>query len=317
MRLLPLLVLLAACSPGADLTRSLALPVALYDAEPERTDLDQLTYLGGVELSHPDNRFGGFSALGISADGTRLIAVSDSAYWMTARFGWSETYGTFSVGDIAIAPILSRDGRPLDGAAADSEALAFLGNGVYAVSFERDHRINTYALGDDWGGLDSVGVAFPAPPGASGFSNNGGMEGLTALPGGRLLAGVEDGDGGSHALWTRDGDTWREAQLAAEPDYGLTALDYHDGAVYALERFWQTGIGNRIRILRFDAGALEAGGQASIQPELLGTLEAGKAVDNFEGLAVLEHDGRTILLMVSDDNYNRAQRTLVLAFAVN
>ncbi|WP_339335509.1 esterase-like activity of phytase family protein, partial [uncultured Maricaulis sp.] len=125
--------------------------------------------------------------------------------------------------------------------------------------------------------------------------------------------GVGGGAGGG----AREGGSGGGGEGGAEPDYGLTALDYHDGAVYALERFWQTGIGNRIRILRFDAGALEAGGQAPIQPELLGTLEAGKAVDNFEGLAVLEHDGRTILLMVSDDNYNRAQRTLVLAFAVN
>ncbi|WP_323761652.1 esterase-like activity of phytase family protein [Maricaulis sp.] len=314
--LLPLLpLLLAACSPDIDLTPPGSQAVPLYDQSPERTDLDRLSYLGGVTLTNPDERFGGFSALTLSPDGSRLLAVSDSAYWMTARIGWSEADGSLYVGDFSISPILSRTGNPLVGTAADSEAIADLGGGVLAVSFEREHRINTYALGEDWGQLDSVGEAFPGPPGADDFVNNGGMEGLASLPDGALLAGIEDGSDGVHPLWLHRDGRWVRSELAAEPDFGLTSLDYHDGHVYALERFWQSGIGNRIRILRFPAAALDR--SERIEPELLGTLEAGKAVDNFEGIVVTERDDRTLLLVMSDDNYNGSQRTLLLAFQLD
>lgn len=314
--LLPLFpLLLAACAPDAELTPAGSQAVPLYEQSPERTDLDRLTYLGGVVLTNRDDRFGGFSALTVSADGTRLLAVSDSAYWLTANIGWSETDGTLSVGDFSMASMLSRTGNQLDGTAADSEAIADLGDGVFAISFEREHRINTYTLGEDWSRLDMTGEAFPPPPGADSFTNNGGMEGLTALPGGDLLAGVEDGSAGAYPLWLhREGD-WSRSELAAQPDYGLTSLDYHDGHVYALERFWQSGIGNRIRILRFAVEALD--GDEPIDPELLGTLEAGKTVDNFEGLSVTGRDGRTVLLVMSDDNYNPSQRTLLLAFQLD
>jgi len=314
--LLPLLpILLAACSADIDLTPPSSQAVPLYEQSPDRTDLDRLGYLGGVELNNRDDRFGGFSALTLSADGTRLLAVSDSAYWMTARIGWSETDGSLYVGEFEMAPILSRSGAPLDGAAADSEAIADLGDGFHAVSFEREHRINTYALGEDWSRLDSAGEAFPAPPGADEFVNNGGMEGLTALPDGTLLAGIEDGSDGFHPLWLRRDGHWSRFELAAEPDYGLTSLDYHEGHVYVLERFWQSDIGNRIRILRFPANALDDGRR--IEPELLGTLEVGKTVDNFEGLSVTESDGRIVLLIMSDDNYSGSQRTLLLAFQLD
>ena len=48
-------------------------------------------------------------------------------------------------------------------------------------------------------------------------------------------------------------------------------------------------------------------------------LDAGMTsqIDNMEGLAVSEdEDGRTILTLVSDDNYSVLQRTLILQFAL-
>jgi hypothetical protein len=37
-------------------------------------------------------------------------------------------------------------------------------------------------------------------------------------------------------------------------------------------------------------------------------------VDNYEGVAVLRHQGRLLVGVISDDNENRLQRTLLLLF---
>jgi hypothetical protein len=39
-------------------------------------------------------------------------------------------------------------------------------------------------------------------------------------------------------------------------------------------------------------------------------------IDNLEGLAVHRNDGRTILTLVSDDNFSPLQRTLLLQFTL-
>ena len=102
--------------------------------------------------------------------------------------------------------------------------------------------------------------------------------------------------------------------MAGTPDYGLTALARHGSDIYALERYWRRETGNRIRIIRFPASALD--GDAIIQPDTLATLDAANSVDNFEGITVIERHGETLLLILSDDNYSDSQRTLLMAFAV-
>lgn len=318
MRLMiPLALCLAACSPFGDgntIATTSASEVPLYTAEPDRRDLGQLSYLGGIDIAYSDERFGGLSALHLNADGSRLLAVSDSAYWVRAGLTWSDAGAPVALGGIDIAPILSRAGAPLQGQAADSEAIADLGGGLYAVSFEREHRINVYELGPDWSQLDAVAQPLSAPAGAERFENNGGMEGLTRLADGRLVAGVEAATGADRHIWTLEDGRWSRSALAAEPGYGLTALATHGDQIYALERFWTRETGNRIRILRFDAAALD--GMARIEADLLGAIDAGMSVDNFEGLEIIERNGQTVLVIVSDDNYSDRQRTLLMAFAV-
>jgi hypothetical protein len=65
-----------------------------------------------------------------------------------------------------------------------------------------------------------------------------------------------------------------------------------------------------------------AGGQIKVGARLDGelVLDAGMTsqIDNMEGLAVHQDAaGRTILTIVSDDNHNAFQRTLLLQFALN
>jgi hypothetical protein len=310
---------LTACSNAGGPDMPVSTPVPLYSAAPDRHMLGELTYRGGIAVSYPDRRFGGWSALEIGADGSGLLAVSDSAYWMSASLFWTSDGWLSGLGGIEIAAMLGADGRVLTGDDADSEAIANLGDGRYAVSFERNHRINAYPLGDDLAGINSAhGQPLPVPPGTADLPNNGGLEGLTPLADGEILAAIEypQGDGEPRLLWRFDGSGWHPVRLEATPDYGLTSLTHHGGYIYALERYWRPSDGNRIRIIRFPEAALVS--NAIIEPELLGELGAENTVDNFEGIAVLEREGETLIVIMSDDNYNTSggQRTLLLAFAL-
>ena len=67
-------------APGFAAAESIAIdaaPVPLSAEEPDRDTVGRLRYRGGLHLRAQDSRFGGLSALGISADGRRLVALSD------------------------------------------------------------------------------------------------------------------------------------------------------------------------------------------------------------------------------------------------
>ncbi|MGJ3232534.1 MAG: esterase-like activity of phytase family protein [Oceanicaulis sp.] len=316
-----LAMLAAACgSPAPQDAGVAAEPAALFPDDPGRAQIGALRYAGGLVLTSETQGFGGWSALELNEDGSRLLALSDSGVWMRARLE-VEDGSPAGLAEIRLAPVLGPDGAPLAGDRADAEGLAPLGDGRYAVSFERDHRIAVFELGADWSGIDTaVETAFPAPPGADRLRANAGIEALAA-DAERLYAGVEDPlvSGQPHTLWVYDrtalGAPPRALQLALEPGFGLTALTIGpDGALYLVERFWAREVGNRIHISRLSADQLAAAGGAPLTPERLATLSPDMTVDNIEAAAFAEIDGAPMLILMSDDNFNAEQRTLLLAF---
>ena len=317
----PLALLVIGCGGGAETTATLAAEqVVLFPDDPSQRTLGELVYSGGVALSSSDARFGGWSAMEISEDGARLLAISDSATWMTARLLYGEDGDLTGLSDMVITPILDEDGRPLEGVRADAEGLADLGDGRYAVSFERDHRIWVYDIGADWSGMNTaLPEPMPAPPGADRLRNNAGTEALVRS-GSALWAAIEYPivEGQPHTLWRYDlaepSAVPVSRSVALTSGFGLTALarDGEDGLII-IERFWRRGVGNRIRIGRLEAGALEAAGDPAA-PALLAALEPDMSVDNFEAVALIEIEGERRLFILSDDNFNARQRTLLLSF---
>jgi hypothetical protein len=55
---------------------------------------------------------------------------------------------------------------------------------------------------------------------------------------------------------------------------------------------------------------------AEIVPEPLAVLHPPMSIDNFEGVAAFATEGEVRVLMLSDDNFSDAQRTLLLAFSL-
>lgn len=314
-------LVLAACSgeTGPGPIRIETETVPLYPDAPERHDVGRLEYRGGLVLSSEDERFGGLSALEI--DGERLLAISDSAYWLTAHLEFDENGWLFGVSQSLYAPMLDAAGVPLTGDAADAEGLAPLGGGAYAVSFEREHRVDRYDIAPDWSGIAiATPTPLPAPPGTDRLRENGGIEALAPLEGG-YWAGVEYPiiDGRPHSLW--------QMQPPAEPvvvnypgatGFGITGIAVLDGTPIVLERFYSQAVGNRIRLVRLDLSTLdrEVSMTAPTLADVIAELEPGMTVDNFEGIAVGVVNGETRLFILSDDNYNPEQRTLLLSFAL-
>jgi len=292
-------------------------PVPLNPDAPGETRTGRLDYRGGIALSSDDERFGGLSALELSGNGERLLALSDSAWWITGTLEWAEEGNRLTgFSGLEIAPVRDAEGAHFEDRAGDSEGLAPLGDGRYAVSFERRHRMLAYDLGADW---SRVSEARPEPmdmPEALGdLPDNRGAEALVRDAGGTLLMGIEYPVDITlaHPLWMKDGTGWRRLALNARPSFGITGMAIHDGTVYAMERFYSRAVGNRAGIIAFP---VPGPGDTAVTPVTIGRIDPPMTVDNFEGIAVIERNGETLILILSDDNFSRRQRTLLMAFAV-
>jgi hypothetical protein len=310
---------LAACSPDAGSGPILieTTKIALYPDTPERLDIGVLEYRGGLVLSSDDERFGGLS--GMEIEGDRVLMISDSAYWLTATLEFDDAGVLTDLSNTFYAPMLDANGVHLTGDAADAEGLAALGNGAYAVSFEREHRIDRYDIAPDWSGIAiATATPMPVPPGTDRLRDNAGIEGLATAEYG-LWAGVESPiiDGRPHTLWVMPHDGEATAlPYPAEAGFGITGLDRGpDGEIYLLERIYVRDVGNTVRIMRFDEFGLETEAQRN-NIDTLAILTPDMTVDNIEGIAIAEVNGEMRLFVVSDDNYNPGQRTLVLSFAL-
>lgn len=320
------LLCLTACGGGEDGPGQIAVTaeyVPLYPDEVQRLDLGTLEYRGGLVLSSDDDRFGGFSAIEITPDGQRLLSISDSGYWLTAQLTF-EQGGLSGITDVRMADMLDAEGATLEGDHEDAEGLADLGDGRYAVSFERDHRVLAYEVGADWSAIEgALPTPLPGPPGIERLRNNGGIEGMAPGPNGSIWMAVEDPiiDGRPHTVWQihTGGGIDLSYNLAVERGFGLTAIAAdEDGALILVQRFYSQAIGNRIRIVRLTPDALEAARAAGavVEGELLAEFTPDITVDNIEGAALATVDGERRLFLISDDNYNDAQRTLLLSFAI-
>lgn len=304
--LLSLLALPAAAEPIA-LT---AVGKQLNAEDLTQSRVGRLAWRGTLELSSGDGRFGGYSGLLISPDGAALTAVSDLGHWLTGRPAYDGAGRLTGLEGAEIRPLRGEDGQPLRGKAeADAEGLTRDAQGRLLVSFERDHRILAYA------GLDSAATALPAPP-ARPMDGNAGLEALEALPGGGLLAITESGEaeGGGAFLW--QAGRWhplgypRTRNLSA-----VGAAAAPDGAVYLVERSWSLVGGLDLRIVRLRAADIRPG--AKLRPEELAVLRPPLMVDNFEAIAArVTPQGETLLYLLSDNNLNPVQRTLLSVFAV-
>ena len=282
-----------------------------------------LEWLGGVELSSSDPRFGGFSGL-LSLDaGGRILAVSDRGVWFSATVRQGPDGEPLGVEGAMIAPILDERGTSLEGKhSGDAEALTLMPDdpdaGIF-VSFEQQHRVLGWRLTPTM--LETRARRIATAPDIEKLVANKGLEALAASALGGPLKGAlvaiaerDPAGGDSNPGWLFGKDGVQRFQLRQRDDYDVTDATFlPDGDLLVLERRFnlQQGLGMRLR--RVAKGALMRGGL--LEGSLLMEADLRHQIDNMEGLAVHQSAaGDTIVTLISDDNQLVLQRTVLLRF---
>jgi YD repeat-containing protein len=296
--------------------RSHSMPFRIDDPQAQR--IGRLIWRGGLMMTANSTHFGGWSDLYVTPDGRRLTSITDVGGWFTTTMDYDKDGDLVGLHDARIGPLHGLDGKPLATKEwADSEGMAHLPDGSWLVSFEQHHRIWHYPA------LDGTPVAVNLPEDFRRQPTNGGVEALTALTDGRIIAISEEysvrrgfnvgwigqPDGNGHYHWSR-------FAYATIPDFDPTAIvRLPNGSFALLERAFDFVHGVRVRVMRFGADQLKPGGE--IHAEELARLASPYAVDNLEGLSAAKGPhGETLLWMISDDNFNPLQRNLLLMFEI-
>lgn len=303
----------AAIRPAELLVRSR--PLALSSADPALRRAGALTYLGGWSLESDNPGFGGISSMLVSDRG-RVLALSDSGVLMGFHMGAGDAERRPFIAPLPVRP-QDRD-RPWW--QWDSESMAHDPvTDRYWVGFEMLQSICRYSPGfarveacRTWPEI----VAWP---------ETGSIESLARLPDGRFLAIGEMGmtrDGRHDALLfsgdPAEGATPDPIHLRYAPPQGFRPTD-----AVALDDRHLLVLNRRLTMKDLFTATLaivdlpphpQPG--ALLRARTLALLAPPLLADNFEGLAVTHEGGRRVVWIVSDDNHEFFQRTLLLKFAL-
>lgn len=290
--------------------------VPLDPREPAARQAGELDYRGGISLRSTDPRFGGFSGIHVSSDGTTLLAISDRGAWLRLRLTYDKGGRLAGAARGEMGALIGEDGKPLTGEQRDAEALAVLPDGDMLVGFERKHRILHYPEASP--PFSKPPVLFPAPPGLEEAPSNGGLEALVHVGRGFLVGIAErmTAGGGALAAWVGRGGVWEPFGYVRRPGFRVTAAGLLPaGDLLVIEHRYSAASGSVARFVRVPRNAIAP--RRRVEGRLLAEFAPPLTTENFEGVAIRRGTGPEALIYVmSDDNFNPLQRTLLMMFAV-
>jgi hypothetical protein len=300
-------------------------PLPLNRDDPAQDSIGALKFMGAVQIRSTDARFGGISGLRAGAPtpgGVQMLAITDTGNWLA--FTTVEAGGRLAgVADMIMVPLPQPGGKPaLTKSAVDAEAVEWdPATGAAMVAYEQDHRFAWFT------GIDPARPAsLDAPPVRTehltemiAWPANNGAEASALLPDGTRIAIAESTlrpDGSRAALLTRQGVT-REIGITGVDGFSPTdAIALDATTLLVLHRRFSPLGGVGTALTRVDLAPVlgTAIPTAPLESRLLARWEAPLTLDNMEGLALVRSGGRTFVYLVSDDNLNSLQRTLLMKF---
>lgn len=292
-------------------------PLATFRPGAVTTTFGQLTFLGGLVLSSPDPVFGGISGFHLFQEDNRFLAVTDKGTLLSGRLD-VEGERPLGLSNVMAEALKDEKGRPLARRGrGDAESITLAPDAVY-IGLERVNEIWRFPRPPKSGN----GAQVKVPAGVRKLRNNLGLESLLYVPSGPLKGallgigetGIRDGEDlpgfiiggpmpGSFTI-TKSG-AFNATDAALGPDGDMFLLERHFS--------WFTGVLMQLRRFRLEdilPGAVLSG-------EVLGTFNSRYEIDNMEALSATRGaDGRTLLTLISDNNFSLFQRTLLLRFAL-
>ncbi|MEP9376728.1 esterase-like activity of phytase family protein [Aquabacter sp. CN5-332] len=295
-----------------------ATPIATFRPSSPDTRFGRLEFRGGIRLSSDFPGFGGISGFVLEPGGKGFLALTDAGLFLKGNLVTEGDRPT-GLSDVMAAAMLDEKGRiQATRGRGDAEALAVAPDAVY-VTFEDINEIWSYPGPDP---LGKTGVPVPVPAGVKQLRDNLGLEALVYVPGppmtGALIAVGEQG-----ATETADLPGFiiggpRPGAFTIKKSSRFSATDAAlgpKGELFLLERHYAPTMGVSMQLRRFKLADVKPG--AVLEGEVLVTADMGYEIDNMEGLsATVNAKGETILTMISDDNFNPLQRTILLRFAL-
>ena len=309
-----------------------------YDLQPEidafvkKNELVNINILSSIGLRFTDNEGNKVSELsGIvwDADESILYAVSDEGmlYHFSIDIGRSGANKNETIKTVRLInsyPLLARDGSHLKGKWRDSEGLSSINahNGKkkdteLIVSFENKPRIAKYSVDGKF--LGEVKLPKKLRQIKNYRNENKALEAVSShIKYGVLTAAeypLKINDKKMQTLYSSEGKEWHfKASIAKNS--AITGLEVlSNGHILVLERAW-SGLKNALVISLSAIGLDYCGGKKQCSVKRIAILSSadGWLLDNFEGLAHYKNDN---YFMVSDDNNNAFQSTVLTLFQIN
>lgn len=303
--------------------------VPLDPVHPDLKKAGALDYVAGFALmpaptwiaAKPLAPFGGLSDMMIAKDGSAILSASDIGWWWRLRLERDAQGRLLDVPGAIAAPLRDLDGSVLTSKfESDAESMTHLADGRWLVGFERHHRLWSYRGSDRDAGLpEGPASVVDGPKGLVDLPENNGIEAMAELGDGRILMlaeGEEDAPGDGVG-WVGKPGAWDKVTIARSDGFRPTSLArLPSGDLLLLERYYTRSRGPGVRISYLPGTSITAG--ARLQPVKLAEWRLPMTVDNFECLtAEAAPDGGLYVFLLSDDNQNPVQRTLLLQFHWN
>lgn len=315
-----LLGLTGATSAMAEPISVETLKIDIFRGMPIGGQVDRLVWRGGLELTGPDD-FGGLSGITF-IDETNLVMVSDRGRFVSGRIIFNDNGELAGLQQVDMTRIANSKGEPLPpNYSRDAEAVELIiregAPAAVRVGFENLTRVADFALENN----QPVGAAreVAIPEWLSDLRTNESLEAVCIAPPASPIAGstllITEGRADStddHAAWLLGNLDKGPISLTAQSGYRPTDCAFlPDGDLLVLER--GTGfLAFIMQVRRISADQVRP--NARMQGDVI-LSASGSDIDNMEGIAVRRTAGGAIrIVLLSDDNFNDWERTLLLEF---
>lgn len=312
-----------AASQAMDITVTSA-PITMFKGAAFGEPVDGLIWRGGLEMRSDASEFGGLSGITVTGPEHQIAMVSDVGHFISGQLFYDTKGAPVELVGVRVTAIQNSGGTDLPRAfARDAEAIdTIYRNGVASavrVGFENLTRVADFDLVDHR--PDGAAREVVIPSWLSALRNNNSLEAVCIAPATSPIAGstllitegatVESGNFAAFMLGKRDRGDF---SLVRSPGLNPTDCAFlPNGDLLVLER--GTGFLSFVmQIRRIKSEDVKPG--AAFDGEVILSASGGE-IDNMEGLVVHPGPGgSTRITLVSDDNFNDWERSLLLEFSL-